>query len=241
MKKLLVCIQYYPGDRDAAMRIARFIADLEVKRRDDVEFCFAARFDASHDEDTIRYVMNKFKCHKFHSTRNEKNWPAGCNALWHDLMTWTTCQVRDSFAQWEAVLTTESDSVPLDRDWINKLMMEWDNAVKQGKFIVGCAIDKGLRDEHINGNALWDARLMQKIPTMYGTPHDKSWDVFHAKKYMKHSYDTPFMKSSHNIEKLCPVTEQILYSPRLLGITPVFFHGAKSDKAEKIVRQKLGL
>lgn len=240
MKKLLIAMQFYPGDRNDAMRISRFIADIETNRRQDVEFCFAARIDAEHDRQTVHHVSGKFKVHIFTSGRRDVGWPNGCNGLWHDLMIWSQMQIRDRHGDWEAVLTTESDACPLSRDWISKLMMEWDNAKAQKKFIVGCKIENGDPNyTHINGNALWDARITGKIQGMTGTPIFKSWDVYHAPKYMPFAYDSPMMKSDHNIEKRKPITEQMLYAPKMPNIVPVFFHGAKSPRAEQIVRAKL--
>ena len=47
--KLVLCTQFWAGDRDAAMRNARRIADNESKFRDDAEFLFVSRFDSTRD------------------------------------------------------------------------------------------------------------------------------------------------------------------------------------------------
>jgi hypothetical protein len=49
MKDGLICLQYWDGDRDKAMRLARFLADLEPSKREDVDFAFFARADSSFD------------------------------------------------------------------------------------------------------------------------------------------------------------------------------------------------
>ena len=42
---LAIALQFYPGDQAEALRLARFLADLEPEYRDDVLLIFAERFD----------------------------------------------------------------------------------------------------------------------------------------------------------------------------------------------------
>lgn len=244
MKKLLIAMQFYHGDRTDAMRVARLMADVEKERREDVEFCFAARFDTQHDPATVQYVQSKFPVRIFTSTRKGTGWPDGCNDLWHELMGWAYLMVREGHADWEAVMTVESDSCPLSRDWISRLMAEWDQQKKRDAELVacGCVIKNGDPSyTHVNGNALFAYDILMRVNGFWGTPHAKSWDVYHAPKYIKRCFDTPLIKSIHNVEKLYPVTWRVLYAPRMNQVEPVFFHGAKSPKAEEIVRAKLNL
>lgn len=238
MGKLLAAIQFYEKDKERAMAISRLIADIERQPREDVEFCFAARFDCGHDERTNAYVGQKFKTSLFKSTRQASGWPTACNMLWADLMEWC------ALGNWDAVLTMEADAVPLQRDWLDKIKAEWMTAKAAGKLVAGCQITHakyGPNFTHVNGNALWDARILKHIPEMSITPKGYPWDTYHKPKYIPYAYDSPLFVSVHNAERKFTITEEFLYRPRIGGIIPAFFHGVKSAKAEQIVRKKLSL
>ena len=64
---LAFCIQYWHGDREQAMAVAKLMADIEPKKRDDVVMVFAARFDCPHDIPAIDYVSKKFRVELFKS------------------------------------------------------------------------------------------------------------------------------------------------------------------------------
>lgn len=230
---LLIALQFYPGDIQVAMETAELIAQIEPASRGLDDFLFMARFDCKANDAIVAKLAEKFrKVYSLVGTRKETGWPAGCNGVWHDLMIWCQIQKRDYAADWSAVLTMESDCVPLCRDWIDKLKLEWEKA---HKLVVG----HYLRDPklpHINGNGLFDPEINAKIPQMYGTPLGKSWDCHHASKIIPHAYDTPLIISTH---RKMTITEKELYAPRLDGITPVFYHGVKDGSARDIVRKKL--
>jgi hypothetical protein len=64
-------MQYWDGDRDKALRISRFIADLQDGHSDRFDFMFCPRFDSTLDPYTIRYVSRKFNVWTHISTRKE--------------------------------------------------------------------------------------------------------------------------------------------------------------------------
>jgi hypothetical protein len=130
------------------------------------------------------------------------------------------------------VLTTESDAVPLAKDWIDQLKEEWRKA---GKLVVGHHL-KDPPFPHINGNAIFDPEINAKLPQMYGTPLRASWDCYHASKIIPVSFDSPLFVSTHRKET---ATEEELYAPRIDGIIPAFRHGIKDSSARDIVRKKL--
>ena len=234
--KMLVAIQFYGDDRDVAMEVARLMADVEEKRRMDTDFCFIRRFDTEADLDTEAYVAKKFrKVYSVRSKRREKGWPDGPNGIWHELMTWCWIQVKDHAADWDVVLTTESDAVPTERGWIDRLGAEWVKAQAEGKHMTGCLVCG--QENHYNGNALFDPRWMEFFPSMYGTPHKKSWDVYHAKAIMAAGRPTGAIFSDHQRNT---ITKDELYRERG-GVVPALFHGTKDDSARKIVMEEMNI
>ena len=61
MSKLLLALQYWDGDKEMAMKVARLIADMEPAHNADVDFLFCSRFDCTHDMDSVAHVAKKFR------------------------------------------------------------------------------------------------------------------------------------------------------------------------------------
>ncbi len=59
MSKILIALQFWKGDRDMAMKLARLMADLEPKHSDDADVLFISRFDTMQDVDAVKYVSRK--------------------------------------------------------------------------------------------------------------------------------------------------------------------------------------
>lgn len=240
--KLALVLQFYPGDRDAAMRNAVRIADNEPEPRVDTEFVFAARFDTTPDPRVVDYVRQKFpETSVFTSSRRETGWPAGPNALWADVMV-NCANARFLRSQWidvKAVLTFEADCVPVQKDWINQLSAEWDVAARKGKFVVGCLMPppKFGPVGHINGNALFAPDLYQRIPAILGCSPVRGWDAVHAQAFQPHWYPTPLIQnyyrdrevSAEDIERVAPD-----------GRKCVLLHGVKDKSVEDYADKVLG-
>jgi len=228
---MLIAMQFYYDDLKAAMETARLMADIEDEQRDD-DFIFFARKGCEAEKKTVAHVAEKFRnVISITGRRAETGWPAGPNCVWHELMNWCLLENRDD-KKWDMVLTTESDAVPLAKDWIDQLKREWEKA---GKLVVGHHLPLP-PFPHINGNAMFDPEINAKIPQMYGTPLGKTWDCYHAPKLIANGFDSPLIVSRHRTKT---ITEDELYEPREPGIAPVFFHGCKDSSARDIVRKKL--
>ena len=65
MSKILLALQFYPGDQKAAMALARLLADIEPRHSDRADIVFAGRFDVKHDRETIGYVARSFNVMPF--------------------------------------------------------------------------------------------------------------------------------------------------------------------------------
>ena len=63
--KILLALQFWKGDKDQAMRVARLIADLEPRHTDFADFLFVSRFDCEQDLATVEYVSQKFNVHTY--------------------------------------------------------------------------------------------------------------------------------------------------------------------------------
>ena len=79
---LVLALQYWNGDREQALTLAKRLADIEDKPRTDVMIEFVLRFDADEPlPTTIAYVAQKFKVSVYRCKRRGEGHPAGCNTL----------------------------------------------------------------------------------------------------------------------------------------------------------------
>lgn len=233
--RMMIAMQYYPGDQATAMEVARLMADVELNRRPDVDFLFAARHDAEFDPDTEAYCRRKFaNVYRMQGRRKDSGWPAGPNALWFETMQWALLEKRDNRRDFDFIFTLESDTVPLTRDWLDQCLKAWTDSRVQ---VLGHLVH-GHLDPHINGNAMFAPELVTEIPELYSTPPDESWDTFHSKKLVARSKDCPLIVSRHGMKTIDADT---LYEGRKDGVGPVFHHGVKDASARTIVRSKLKL
>lgn len=243
--KLLLALQFYSGDMDIALDVAQLVADIEKSNRAlripaaDVEFLFSVRFDTNIDtpkfKSTKQLIESLWKTHVLVGRRKDTGWPDGCNSVWHETMMWSREMVKGGKGKWDAVLTFESDACPLTGDWIQSLAAEWQNAKIQNPDLI--SVGHLLVDPpHINGNALFDAMLLQKHPRLSMTPYQRPWDCFHGQLIVGNSVHTPLIVSRHGQKT---IDKKLLFTPFIEGGQPVFHHGVKNDDARKIVRKLL--
>lgn len=232
--RLCIALQFWSGDRGVAMEVAKLCADIEPSFRNDIDFAFCARKDTEPDPATVEYLKKKFNVYVMKGISDLQGWPLGCNGLWHDTMNWADMQVRKGRVHWNALITIESDGVPLCKDWLNRMKSEWRSA---GKLVVGCYIPGG-EAPHFNGNAMFDATITGKFPALRETPVRWSWDAHHAPLLKQLGYDSGLFVSRFNTKT---IDEATLYTPRLGNIAPAYHHGVKDCSARNIVRKKLGI
>lgn len=232
--KILLCLQYWRGDQEVAMRNARRIADNEPEFCNKAEFLFVSRFDCVHDEETIKHVSKKFKVSSYTCSRQAVGWPAGCNAVWGDLM-YDEAPKRIASGAWKdikAVFTFEGDCVPVQIDWIEQLSAEWDAAARKNKFIVGCFMPPPLFGPigHINGNAMFAPDTCFRVPSAWGCKSDGGWDALLAPFFQPHWYPTPLIT---NYYKDRNVVEKDIRRVAQDGRVPALVHGVKDFSVEQ--------
>lgn len=231
MKKLVIALQFWEGDRDAAMRNAVRIADNEPKFREDVIFMFVARFDCPHDIAVAKYVGQKFKTEMYTGFRRGKGWPHGCNELWCDLMQESIRRTRSG--EWEGVdgiLTFEADCVPVRRDWLDVLRKAWDEALAQNKMVLGHWLPEPAPLGHINGNAIFDPNIAIKLG-LVGCSSETGWDFHWGPKFAPHAVKSDLIRMYYHCDG---VPESWFVAPgENNGEIPAMIHGIKDGASEK--------
>lgn len=231
--KILLAIQFWKGDKERAMQVARLIADLEPRHSDQADFLFVSRFDCTHDDDTVKYVSRKFNVHTYINRSRGELWPHGCNTLWFGTMDWIfSYGMAERIPPYKAVLTFEADAFPLVPNWVSMLSEEWDQAKVK---ILGAMQIYPAR--HINGNAMFscDPAFLKWIARTKGgcTPH-AGWDFILADEFRRKGWaDCPKMRSWWGYPTMPRETFEDLTRQ---GV--IFFHGCKDDSIIRHVRER---
>lgn len=186
---LLLALQYWSGDYDKAMRLARRIAEIEKNYRRDVQFLFVQRFDApAPDKGTLFALEGRMEVGVYKTKRRGTGHPGGCNDMWHDLVgeMWRRhLQERGFSGKFSGVFSFEADNVPMRADWLNWLIAEWEKARASGSLVWGCYMENPA--PHINGNMTWVPDLFGRVKGLEGCATFVAWDVFHAPKWLAKS------------------------------------------------------
>lgn len=236
--RVLLVLQYWKGDRDQAMRLARFIADLQTSKCENADFLFVARFDCAHDQDTVEYVSKKFNVFTYTSKRRGVGWPNGCNDLWFGSVEWVHSMIEGKkVVPYKAFLTFESDCVPLAANWINRLSTAWDEAnAKTPIFVLGPYLTAP--GPHINGNMLLSGNpafthwVTRKVG---GAPPNAGWDYVMYRDFKRWgARDLPIMRSYWGTKTF---SDDAFLAEIAAGT--VFIHGIKDDSLLKQARAKL--
>lgn len=188
MSKLLIALQFYPGDQDQAMELARLVADIEPRHSERADFMFAGRFDVKHDRDTIMYASRAFNTIPFVSRRQGIGWPHGCNELWFDTIEFCRENIEaKKWPQYKAILTFEADCVPMQKDWIERLHRAWDS--RQSSEICAGALLQA-PGEHMNGNMMVSAEVpdLHFFRKIGGASPSQGWDYAIAGKLKRRGW-----------------------------------------------------
>lgn len=234
MKKFLLVLQYWEGDRREAEDLVRLIADLEPSHNREVDVMLCARFDSGHSQPVVDHVSRKFDIYTHRTRRRETGWPAGPNAMWFDCIT-RVYELRKAkhLPEYEALLTFEADCCPLRPGWLDLLYAEWKRA--NVKFMGDILEYPG---QHMNGNLFvsGDMALLGKLAhKIMGCAPSGGWDFLLAPLFKQAGwYDTPLMKSEW--ARHSEFTSKELEGQLPTGL--VFHHGLKNGSLKRVVRER---
>jgi len=236
-KKILLALQFWNGDKDQAMRLARTIADMQPGRCDNADFLFMSRFDCTQDAPTIQEVSRKFNVFQAVSRRRGTGWPHGCNDLWFGTLDHIYSKtVARQMPEYKAILTFEADCAPTASNWVNELHRAWDLAAPAQ--IVGSLIPgKDGGHDHINGNMMFtgDLAALKWVTRDVGGCHARGgWDYLLAPQFKKRGWaDCPGMRSDYRMETM---TRE--YFEHLITSGVFFHHGCKDGSSLALVQER---
>jgi hypothetical protein len=182
--QLGIAIQFWSGDQAEALQLARFLADLEPIRRDDVVLIFARRFDVEMTDDLYAAELAcglKFPVTHVQSRRRLTGHPDGCYGLWSG----TAQACYDAYTAGfpiENVFFAEAEGVPMRWDWIDYLKRAHQKNLEQGKRVTGAWEGTGrYHEEHVNGSFCMHMSCWADHASLHRCAPGKAWDCFHGR------------------------------------------------------------
>jgi len=237
-EKGLLAIQFWPGDRAKALRLANFIADLEPAKRADTDFLFVARFDSGHDPGTVAKVSKKFNVHQLTTNARGTGHPWGSWVLWFSTIEWFYhMNGSKNFPRYKWIFPFEADCIPTSKNWISEIHSEWErlNGIRK-TFIMGA--ETFHYHHHANGNLVcsadpdWLTWLVKGIQVT-GVPANDAWDIYLFPKFSR--WGVSFSTRLWNCCGMPSMNEDIFqYCLREHS----FVHGVKDDSLYKMARRQ---
>lgn len=232
---MILALGYWQGDQPQAMRLARFMADLEPKRRTDCALVFSRRQDCELTAEaraTMLYCAKKFSIHMLTNQSGSDGWPAGCNGLWQGTIAGCVGMALRGAAPFSAIFTFEPDCVPLSQNWIGRLIEAHRETIKAGKRITGDVRD--WPTPHVNGNLIMEASCYLDHPSLEKCPPNVAWDLWHAPVTLGEvRRGCHVIRSEHRAREIG--------EPQLVAMAheTAVYHGCKDQSAIEAARRML--
>jgi hypothetical protein len=241
VKKLLILLPFYNGDRDQMIELCEFLADLEPEKTKLADIALYARNDAQFiDEGVVFRLSKRFgKVHQFRCRRmNAVGYPYGPNEMFYDVIE--KFRAEEWQKNYHAFFNMECDCIPLAVDWIKQLDAAFRAAAaSETVFAIGHINNgNGTLVRHLNGAAVYSMKFWENAGRndILGGSGSVAYDIFHADKIMPIASDTPLIMLDW---KRKTITQQQLFEARKEGFAPVIYHGVKDESALKAARAQL--
>lgn len=235
VRKFLVVLQYYEGDREAARDLAFLLHELEPTKNKEADLLIMRRADARPmDKPILDKLALKFGLVHQHTCRrsDSRGYPMAPNNMFSDLMMLMghTAPFKDNYF---AFINLEPDAVPTRPGWISELIQAHHSAKQLGFWATGYIHDNPV--PHLNGLAVWDQAFRLKVPQVIGASPSVAYDIWHSKRILPHATQTHLIKFKYR----CPtITPEELFGDETKENSPCVFHGVKDDSARKAVRAR---
>lgn len=234
---MIIALQYWTGDEERTLSLARLIADIEPERRMDVTLVLARRRDCSVSTEARRtesYCAQKLPTMLLQSPRTETGHPDGCFGLWAGTVAKLHRMWQRGALPWDSgqtVFTCESDGGPIRRDWINRLRRAHSRSLVQGQRVTGAVMDEPI--PHVNGNLLFHLSLWSDYPGLSHCPTGMAWDCHHAPVLLREARPSLVIRNDYDTTDLTPGYL------RAIARETAWVHGCKDASVITYARREL--
>ena len=193
---MIIALQYYAGDLERTMSLARLLADVEPAPRADVVLalvCQPGTPVTSLVEKTLVHCSRKFPVEHVVSPLGAEGHPEGCTFLWAGTMQHYYGKYRRGETSHESIMTLDGvDGVPLHLGWVDMVLAEHAETLARGKLITGSPYWLGGCPLHVNPNAVFQFSVVDKTAFLMDIPrYDGTllthFDIYHRRGMLENT------------------------------------------------------
>ena len=193
---MIVALQYYEGDRERTLSLARLLADIEPVPRNDILLALVCQPNTPPSELTdlaLKHCSLKFPVTHVVSTRGAHGHPEGCGQLWAGTMNHFSDLFESKATPHNSIFTLDGgDGIPLHRNWITMLKEEHAKTLALEKLITGTPYNQGGCPVHVNPNAVFHLSIWKKTPSLHNIPkYDgtllTNFDIYHRRTMLNNA------------------------------------------------------
>jgi len=204
---IALVLQFWKGDVEQAMDLARLLADIEPGPCSDVALVFARQSNCPltiRVLDTAAYCAQKFDVWSWEiHVDSRKGYPGAVFDAWRGAMGRLSGWYCEGASPYTNAFMFEPDGVPLCADWINRIRQAMQDALDAGKYVVGPRMNQLGRDrQHINGTAAWHLPFFTNSPFLHTCPPDVAYDVFHGRIVLNNSHPSNVIHNALGLRTL---------------------------------------
>jgi hypothetical protein len=233
---VLIALQYWLGDEEQALALARMLADIEPRMRDDVVLVLSRACDcelSAEAQRTREHCERKMRTILLQSHVERYGHPDGCFGIWSGTVGrlyefWQTGMV--SYGQ-SSVLTVESDGCPVRADWIDRLKAAHERTLAQGLRVTGAVMDEPV--PHVNGNLCMHLSVWGDHPSLRECAPGVAWDIQHAQVLL------PLTRPSNVIRNEYDTRDWTVGALAGIAREAAWVHGAKDDSVLRYARSRM--
>lgn len=235
---MILAIMFYDGDINNSMGLARLLADVETRYRNDVTLILVYQPGTIITTDvveTVVYCNSKFNTILTRSPLGGAGWFDGSGQLWSGSLSVSV----DNKDHSSVFLIDGGDSVPLCNDWIVKLQAAHSETLKNNKRVTGFLVKLGDVPYYIHANMVLDLSFVRENTSLlkFKTLADGGRDmleIFHFPVLYPSLLPTSRIWSAPNSRGCTP---EILRKLSDAGIC--WLHGYKDDNLVDKARELL--
>lgn len=204
---IALVLQFWKGDVEQAMDLARLLADIEPGPCEDVALVFARQSNcpmSSLELETAKQCERKFDVWPLEIAVNDrKGYPGVVFDAWVGAMHELTKRYCTGYWPYANAFMFEPDGAPLCTDWINRIRQAMQDALDAGKYVVGPRMYQLGRDRsHINGTSAWHLPFFANSPFLHTCPPDVAYDVFHGRIVLNNSHPSNVIYNATGMKTL---------------------------------------
>lgn len=234
---LVTALQYWKGDEEQALMLARLLADIEKVPTDEMLLVLSRRGDCELSPEarqTQLYCSQKFATMCIQSPRGETGHPDGCFGLWAGTAMKLYELWQRGAIPWFAgrtVFLAEADGGPLQPGWRRRIVESHDMTLKGNKRVTGAIMERPFL--HVNGNFVMDLSLIADYPALMKCPSKVAWDLHHAPILVREARSSYVIRNEYETRDWTPG------ALRPLGREAAWLHGCKDDSLFNFIRLML--